>query len=135
MKSKAKLEVIMELPDDLKIMPSQCLPEEIISHVYKMHMVHNVLPDFMDKHETFTVCMSCCLHGSPCIMCAHERHCGSTGAGHFCGERVIIWRTCSSILQPMLTQMLMNSSDVLVVDAINDIARLPQNQHFMNAHA
>lgn len=107
------------------------LPEELKEHVYKMQMKYNVLPEFMAKLKTFSVCKMCCIHGIPCMWCAIVRFEGEHGAGYHCGDRVIPMRARTPVCDRMLDLMVDYTSDVHVVYDLYELDQRPQNQCFI----
>jgi hypothetical protein len=68
----------------------QKLNKELQIHVLHMHMIHNVLPEFMLYVENPFKCNNCATNGLPCVYCADSRYCGTLGPPYVHGVRTFM---------------------------------------------
>lgn len=64
------------------------LHESLQTHVNKMQMTHNVIPELRSK-KVKTLCLNCAHHGFPCLNCAYHVYNGKLGPGYSCGKRLM----------------------------------------------
>lgn len=113
------------------------LYESIKTHVHKMHMKHNVLPEI--KNCSYDLCANCAFHGFPCLNCAYYQHRGKLGPGFCLGKRTMISDELDTDDEEINFNMLLfiltnETGDMRILRNISDHSMLPQEETYLMMH-